>query len=302
MRSARLYQALLAAALVAGPIAAQAPPRDRAFWQAIAERDAALPEGEKAGALALELVDVLGSPDPRLRDGFGYELLAAWVYRDGRLSPDELETLRKKLVAGLEERLGEAGTDSVLRRSFCALDLSVLAAHDLKKPWMSGEAFAATLDAALAYLAAEKDLRGFEAGKGWVHATAHTADLLKFLARSPRLTPEGQRKIVEGVARRLRSAGLVFTWGEDARLAAALLSLVRRKDLDPRPFHDWFAALASEHQALWKGELDPAAYVRVRSQLNALAHLAALVARQEPGSVPAPFREALDGTLGKTGG
>lgn len=294
--------ALLAAALVAGPSAAQAPARDRAFWQAIADRDAALPEGEKAGGLALELVDLLGSTDPKLRDGFGYELLAAWVYRDGRLSPEELEALRKRLVGGLSERVGETGTDSVLRRSFSALDLSVLAAYDLKKPWMSDEAFAATLDAALSYLDAEKDLRGFETGKGWVHAAAHTADLLKFLARSPRLSPAGQRRTVEGVARRLRSAGLVFTWGEDARLAAALLSVVRRKDLDPKPFHDWFAALASENETLWKGELDPAAYVRVRCQLNALAHLAALAGRQEADAVPASFRKALDQTLARTGG
>ena len=41
---------------------------------------------------------------------------------------------------------------------------------------------------ALAYLAAELDLRGIEPRVGWIHATAHTADLLKFLARNPRFT------------------------------------------------------------------------------------------------------------------
>lgn len=292
---------LVLAALVLAP-SARAGERDRTFWKGIVERGYAVPEGETAGALALDLVDLLGSPDPELRDAFGYEVLAVWVYRDGRLSPGELEAVRKKLLAGLTAGIGETGSDSTFRRSFSALDLSVLAAHDLKAPWMTDEAFAATLDAALSYLAAEKDLRGFEPGKGWVHATAHTADLLKFLSRSPRLTPAGQRRIVKGIANRLRSAGLVFTWGEDARLAQALLSVLRRKDVAAEPFTEWFTALASESEALWKGPLDPAAYPRVRAQLNALAHLAALVAREEPGSVPTGLAKALAETLRKTGG
>lgn len=290
----------LAPLLLAPPARSGEP--DRSFWKGVVEKGYAVPEGRSAGALALDLVDLLGSPDPELRDAFGYEILAVWVYRDARLSPEELEAVREKLLAGTTAGIGEAGTDSVLRRSFSALDLSVLVAADLKKPWMTGETFGGTLDAALSYLAAERDLRGFEPGKGWVHATAHTADLLKFLSRSPRLSPAGQARIVKGIAARLRSAGLVFGWGEDARLAAALLSLARRKDFAPEPFTEWFTALAAENEALWKGPLDPSAYVRVRAQLNALAHLSALLARQEPGSVPAGLRKALDETLAKTGG
>ena len=302
MRRALFLASLAASALLLPPSPALAEGRDRAFWKGIAEKEYAVPEGEKAGALALELVDLLGSTDPELRDTYGYEILARWVYRDERLSPAELMAVRKKLLAGLAAGIGESGTDSALRRSFSALDLSILAAYDLKKPWMTDAAFVETLEAALLFLAAEKDLRGFEPGKGWVHATAHTADLMKFLARSPRLTPTGQRRIVKGIANRLRSAGLVFTWGEDARLAQALLSVARRKDLGIEPFTEWFAALLTEHEALWKGTLDPAAYVRVRAQLNALAHFAALASRQDPDAVPADLRKALSETLGKTGG
>ncbi len=294
--------ALVAAALALALPAAAAPPHGKPFWQGIVVADYAVPEGESVEALTLELVELLGSPDPNLRDGIGYEVFARWVYRDGRLGAEALERVRLALQKGLAAKLGETATDSAFRRSFSALDLSVLAAYDLKAPFLTEEAFSDLLGAALAYLGAEKDLRGFEPKKGWVHATAHTADLLKFLARSPRLTPEGQGRIVEAVAQKLRTAGVVFTWGEDERLAAALLSLARRKDAGVAPFEKWLASLTAEHEALWKGPLDPKAYVAVRAQKNALAHLAALLFREPAGAVPEALVKGLSAALSKMPG
>jgi len=122
-------------------------------------------------------------------------------------------------------------------------------------------------------------------GKGWGHATAHCEDLLKFLARSHWLRPEQQARSVNAIAGRLRSAGLVFVWGEDARLAAALAAVARRPDADPAPFTLWFQQLREEHAALWRGSFDLARYVPVRGQLNTLSALAAdLDAENGPGA------------------
>ena len=284
------------------PAAAQPKPHDRAFWTALAAKEFAVPEGESAGALALEAADLLSSTDPGLRDGIGYEALARWVYRDGLVPPADLERLRQRLQAGLLKGLGDASGDSAYGRSFSALGLSILAAADLKRPWLSQEAFDDLLAAATTYLGAERDVRGFVAGSGWVHATAHTADVLKFLSRSPKLTPAGQARIVEAVSGRLRTAGVVFSWGEDERLALALLSLTRRKDFDPKPFEAWLAALAAENTALWKNgaAIGPKAFVPVRAQKQALVHLAALLAREE--APPEAFRKALNEALGTLAG
>jgi hypothetical protein len=261
-----------------------------------------VPEGESAGALALEAAGLLSSPDPALRDGVGFEALARWVWRDGLVPAADLETLRLRLQGNLEAGLGESAGDRAYGRSFSALGLSILAAADLRKPWMTPEAFDGLLGAATRYLGAEKDVRGFVPGGGWVHATAHTADVLKFLARSPRLTPAGQARIVTAVASRLGTAGVVFAWGEDERLAQALLSLARRKDFDPKPFEAWLTALAAGNTALWKNgpSIDPAAYVAVRAQKQALVHLAALLAREE--APPEALRTALNEGLGKLAG
>lgn len=292
----------LAALLLVLPASAAPPTHDRAFWTGLATKAFAIPEGESAAALALEAADLLASPDPALRDGVGYEALARWVYRDGLVPAADLERLRLRLQAGLARELGTAGTDAAYGRSFSAIGLSILAATDLKRPWMGPEAFDDLLSAGCRYLAAERDVRGFVPGGGWVHATAHTADLLKFLGRSPRLTPAGQARIVEAISTRLRTAGVVFAWGEDERLAQALLSLARRKDFDPKPFETWLAALAAENTALWRNgpAIDPAAFVPVRAQKQALVHLAALLSREE--ARPEAFFTALNGALGKLGG
>ncbi len=271
---------------------------DAGFWKAIREHNFAVPEHESVGGLALEIADLAAETDPALRDNCGYEIFAAWIYRDNLLSGDQLEALRRKLLPAMISHIGESGNDTVFRRSFSALYVSILAAQDLRKPFLSAAAFKETLDMALRCYADEKDLRGYLPIKGWVHATAHVADLLKFLARNAQLSAEDQKRIVASVSQRCRTVPSVFVWGEDARMAAALLSLIDRKDFDASIFDGWFKALVAEHKELWKEpNIDDTVYISVRTQTNVLAHLAAKIAAQKADEVPKPFRDALNATL-----
>jgi Protein of unknown function (DUF2785) len=177
--------------------------------------------------------------------------------------------------------------------------MSILAAQDLRKPFWSATAFKETLNTALRCYAEEKDLRGYIAVKGWAHGTAHVADLLKFLGRNPHLSAEDQKRIVSSISQRCRTAHLVFTWGEDARMGAALLSVVDRKDFDASPFETWFQALITENKELWKSPaIDAEAYASVRTQANVLAHLAAKITPQKDNIAQSRFRDALQATLG----
>ena len=294
------FCAVLIAVLQAAPsISAAGETHDAAFWKAIKDHNFAVPSRESAGALALEIANLAASTDPSLRDGCGYETLVAWIYRDNLLTGEHLETLRRKLLPPMISHIGESDNDTVFARSFSALYMSILAAQDLRKPFLSAAAFRETLDTALGCYAEEKDLRGYVPGKGWAHATAHVADLLKFLARSPHLSAEDQKRIVNGVSQRCRTAHLVFTWGEDARMAAALVSIVDRKDFSASPFETWFQALITENKELWKSPtIDAEVYASVRVQANVLAHLAAKNGMQKD-SIPQRFRDALGEALSK---
>jgi hypothetical protein len=301
MRNGLYCCAILIATLQpARPLLASASAHDPSFWKTIKDQNFAIPSYESISALALEIADLATSTDPSLRDSCGYETLVAWIYRDNLFAGEELEALRAKLLPAMIAHIGESDNDTVFGRSFSALYMSILAAQDLRKPFLSPAAFKETLDTALRCYVEEKDLRGYVPVKGWAHATAHVADLLKFLARSPHLSIEDQKRIVSGVSQRCRTAHLVFTWGEDARMAAALVSVVNRKDFDASPFEAWFPALIAEHEKLWRSSvIDTEAYASVRVQTNVLAHLAAKSAPEKDHVVQSRFRDALQATLGK---
>ncbi|MBV9697083.1 MAG: DUF2785 domain-containing protein [Gammaproteobacteria bacterium] len=271
------------------------------YWRQLKQHDFQVPAGEAILPLALEATRLLASTDPELRDGVGYELFVSWVYRQQRLSTDELNQLRAVLVRNARQGLGQPESDALFRRSFSLLTLSILAAEDLRKSFLDDVAFHELVGLAVTSLQEERDLRGYVEGKGWGHATAHCADLVKFLARNTRFTREDERQLVEAIAGRLQSAGHVFVWGEDARLALALNAIARRPGADSAPFIAWFRTLQDEHAALWSGAFDPARYVRVRTQLNALGELGADLEDADSAGALQDIRRALRELRAATG-
>jgi len=214
---------------------------EKAFWQAIAKNDYQVPAGASVAELSGELSGMLGSRDPEMRDEIGYRTLTYWIYEKRLLSPAELRPLIGGWVGNLSRDVGSLGSDSVLRRSFSALMLSVVVARDNAAPFLEEKEFRIILEQALSYFDAEKDLRGYDAEVGWMHSAAHTADLLKFLGRSRYLTRGDQAAILGAVRRKLRSADVVFAFGEDERMARAVLSIIGRADFDSGGFHGWLA-------------------------------------------------------------
>jgi hypothetical protein len=292
---------LFVLALAMSASASARPPaaftHDRVYWRAVIANQYEVPVNMDAAVLAMELASLVSATDPELRDTFGYEILTNWIHRSGKLSVYDLDTLRRSFLPFALVQLGESGTDSVFTRSFALLNLKELAAADLKTPFLTQASFDELFDLAEKSLALEKDLRGFVPEKGWAHATAHGADLLRILARNSKLSVAQQSRLIVSVVTRARTAATVFTWGEDARLAAALASVAGRSDVDTTAFEVWFAALIAEQKQLWTGAFETTAYVRLRTQVNTLAHLAALAARQS--TFPVKLRDALQATLAK---
>jgi hypothetical protein len=221
---------------VSGALAKAAHPVE--FWQSIAQHDYAPPPGSDVSALTDELEGFLASPDPTFRDEIGYNTFVAWIYQKKLLDAAQVRALALRLVANLRLGIGERETDAVFRRSFSALVLSVIIARDNTEPFLGADEFGRIQDAAVAYLKDERDVRGYDPVKGWAHSAAHTADLLKFIARSAHVDTSGQASILNAIAVKLATSP-VFTHGEDERLARALLSIVNRKDFDRAGFQGW---------------------------------------------------------------
>jgi hypothetical protein len=259
-------------------------PHGLAFWQSIIEHDYAVPAGQSLPDLTRELTGLLGSPDPDLRDEVAYSILAAWIYQKRTIEPAGLRPLTATLTGNLTANLGSTGTDAVLKRSFSALVLSIVAARDNAAPFLTEAEYRDLVDRTIAYLGAERDVRGYDEEKGWIHSTAHTADLLKFLGRNRYLRPADQVRVLDAVSCKLRAAPVVFTHGEDERLARAILSLVARADFNPAAFSSWVDRAVPARLTTSR---PTSADLRARQNItNLLAKLEVLLTLQDSPSEP----------------
>jgi len=274
--------------------------RGKAFWKQLAA-ECEVPAGESAFGLVQEAVSLLGSPDSEWRDDVGYGVVASCVYRKKLLQPQERRALVAELSANLRQGIGEVGSDSVLRRSFSALDLSILAALELQAAALDEAGYRRLLDDAFTYLRDESDLRGLEPRVGWIHATAHTADLLKFLARDARFAPADHARLLDAVWSKLTTPGMpVFTHAEDERLAAALVSLTRRRDFDPASLDAWLARFTALEKQVWaKAPPEPVTLDASQNARNLLRSLYVLLSLPQPAPADdhAAAREKVLATL-----
>jgi hypothetical protein len=230
---------------------------DRGYWQAVATHHYEVPAGESAAKLSNELSALLASPDSELRDDLAYSILARWIAR-GVLPDQQLLSLADAWDANLKRGIGETGTNSVLLRSFSALCLASIAEKEAKKPFLGEPRYHHLVADGIAYLQTERDLRGYDAQLGWIHATAHTADLLQALAGNRMLTSEEGRSILSAIAVRLSSASELFSQGEQDRLAQTLLAVLRQDDFKMSVFEDWLSHLRDDDKNVWQHPLTPA--------------------------------------------
>jgi len=284
--------ALIISALTAGPVLTDG--HDVAFWRAIVRGRYIPPAGSDIVALVGELIEMLASPDPEVRDDIAYSTLASWIYQQKIVDAAALRAATDRLLENLSVGIGERDTDTVFRRSFSALTLSVVVARDNVEPMLPAEEWRRIEQGALAYLAGEQDIRGYDANYGWMHSAAHTADLLKFLARSRHLDAAGQRRLLDAVGRKLTTSSSVLTFGEDERFARALLSLTARRDFDEPEFAAWLART--------KPELSPRPTIAqlraIQNWKNMLAKLEVLLSNDpQPSDAAVAARTSLRAVL-----
>lgn len=263
-------------------------------WAAVIANGYAVPPGLDAFVLSQELSMQLACTSPVDRDEHAYGILAQWILKQHLLTGDQLRVHGARWRSNLLVGLGESGTDTVLLRSFSALALSLLAAEDLQRPFFTPGEVRELLDAALDYLHGERDLRDYDRTKGWMHATAHTADLLKFLARNPKVDAAGLRAILEGIAAKLAvPMEGAFRMGEDERLARVLVSTVLRKECDEAMFDAFLAtSRASLDGARDHQPFDPAYLAIEQNVLHCLRALQAVLV--SAGGLPPQAERARD--------
>ncbi|WP_285665863.1 DUF2785 domain-containing protein [Actinorhabdospora filicis] len=178
------------------------------------------------GAVAAMSAD-LRSPDPGLRDGKAYAVLATWIGR-GVLDAPAMAALG-------DEMAGRFADPEIQARTFAPLILDCVVSQGVLRPeWTA--AFAA-------WFAAEEDLRGKDPELGWLHAVAHGADLLGTIAGHPEGDPVAMLEL--GAARLVAPTEFVWRDMEDERLSLALTRALVRPELSEAQATAWLAPVAA---------------------------------------------------------
>lgn len=274
---------------------------DKAFWTNIAENDYAIPQGHDLIDLTEELLGYLDSPDSELRDDIAYRTFHQWINKLELYEPEVLRSMRDVLMDNLFVGLRQNDTNTVLLRSFSALVLSLIIHYDNQKPFLEQEEFDIMLDAVLRYFEAEHDLRGYDEKLGWVHAVAHSADLLKFFIRNKRTEDENHEFILQSIANKLMdSTGVIFVHDEDERLALTALEIIRRGEME----FEAIVAILYQFEA-WKkhnigAEFDPKVFATNQNVKNFLRSWYFQVTKIEKDKLPEDYQEGLVGVLERT--
>lgn len=199
---------------------------DRAFWLAV--REHGVPEGHTVESLTPELLTLLGSTDPVLRDQCAYEILATWIGK-GQYGAAALESMAEQMLANLQRGFGEE--DGIFLRTFSVLIVGEIIHRDSAHRFLADAEVHRMLDGVLAYLQAEQDQRNFVPEKGWAHACAHIADALRALAAHPVIGQEELLRILDGIAAKVAApTEYPFLANEEDRLAMAAAAALKRAD------------------------------------------------------------------------
>jgi hypothetical protein len=214
------------------------------FWQQVVAGGLRVPQDRPLADMTVELTAMLGDPDPDVRDGIGFPTLATWIGEG--VYDDLLPGLGDGMGVGVEQGLGESGTDSVFIRSYSALVLGECLDRDTRAGVLPAETVLRWGDRLMTWYVRERDLRGFVAGKGWAHAVAHGADALAALARSPHLGRNELVVLLDVVADRLLApTEEFFVAGEVDRLALTVRQVLQRDVLELSILEPWVARIAA---------------------------------------------------------
>jgi Protein of unknown function (DUF2785) len=253
---------------------------ESAFWDRVVAEGHKVPTDRSLADLTSELTAMLGDPDPRLRDGIAYEVLATWVSEG--VYDDLLQGLGDGMAAGLMVGIGERGTDTVFRRSFSALILGECVSRDNERHVVPPDTILRWGDRAAGWLVRERDVRGYVPGKGWAHAVAHGADVLAALARSDAVGRLELTVLLDVIADRLLTEGDRLLHGEDDRLAFATMQILRRDQVSLDVVERWMARLAEKARPDHDRDGDPYAVAGNVQQFLRALHLQLALAPRPP--------------------
>lgn len=226
------------------------------------------------------MLDEIGNVDDHLRDELIYPVLGNWLMKE--LPKEEKHRVLERLLNNLKLGLGESGTDTVFTRSFSMLQIAVLLYSHQEKKDLTEKHIQIIIDEFCRYMSLEHDLRGYVTGKGWAHAIAHAADVVKYLSQIE-LSQQQIRQLLTVVRNKMMVDYFSYSYDEDERMALGVVNLLKQYD-NPVEWIQSFSILPKKN----------ALPDDVISRINTKHFLRSLYFRLEEGHLKENTKETLD--------
>jgi len=137
--------------------------------------------------------------------------------------------------------------DAVFCRAYASLAIGWIVHADAKMEFLSESQYKQALETTILYMMQETDRKGYVLGKGWVHAIAHGATMLREMINHPKFPMEYAEKILDCIKFHIASQH-PFTDGEEHRFASLVLILMD-KGITEQQTKDWMGNLAPKIKA-----------------------------------------------------
>lgn len=171
----------------------------------------------------------IGSVDSELRDGLIYGTFYTMILEKNLLDHAILnDTLDYCLTNLLCKGIGENHTDSVFTRTFTSLLIALILTRDNEDDFLEAYKIEELTNKVMAYLDAEKDVRGYVPGKEWAHSVAHVSDLVDELVQNAKFNKASYIAILRPLLNMLLQTDYAFIHDEDERLLVPLFTMLER--------------------------------------------------------------------------
>ncbi|RAZ81251.1 DUF2785 domain-containing protein [Planococcus halotolerans] len=186
-------------------------------------------DGEDGDVLIASMLEHIGSTDSTLRDAYIYGTFCK-LEMEKKLDDSLLKELLDTCLTTdmLFKGIRETGRDSVFTRSFTTLLVAVVLYSDNESEFLSEEKINEVKNKMIVYMNAEKDLRGFVAGKGWAHSIAHAADVFDELAKSRFTDPEMFAELLSPLWKKALVSDTVYIHDEEERILNPIVEMLKR--------------------------------------------------------------------------
>lgn len=221
----------------------------------IAKNEYAIPDTVNPIQFILASIPLLGESEGEFRERYVYGTLHRWIVSEA-IDAQGLREIHLTLLGetALFSGIGENGTSSAFLRAFAVLLLVPTLYMHRKEAFLSSEDIERTCQDLARYLREEKDHRGYVSPENWwVHGVAHAADAVGQLFQCVELQTQSIVELLEAIAKAVAPDTVVYAHEEDARMATAVLKLLKREVLSTEIIENWLTLVVPA--ARYEGQL-----------------------------------------------